>query len=135
MSALAAVGFCLRAWLLRLALPIVADGRTQSSATMWRLLVALALTVCRSASEPWDTYMLSPGADRIQHPQHWLAHAAVPPQPNSTTPPPPSAPLPIRLSGRGDSIMFDWGQETGGFTILAFGDASDTAQSVSLAYR
>ena len=74
--------------------------------------------------------MLSPGADRIQRPQHWVAHAAVPPQPNSTAP----ARLPVRLTGKGDSIMFDWGQETGGFTILAFGDVSDAAQSVSLAY-
>jgi hypothetical protein len=30
--------------------------------------------------------------------------------------------------------LFDFGQEVGGFTVLAFGAASDAAQSVSLAY-
>jgi hypothetical protein len=52
----------------------------------------------------------------------------------SAAPPPPAPPLPVRLQGKGMSLMFDWGQETGGFSTLNFGDASDSSQSVSLAY-
>ena len=54
--------------------------------------------------------------------------------PATPTPAPAPAALPIKLSGKGDSIMFDWGQETGGFTTLNFGATSDAQQSISLAY-
>eukprot|EP00937_MAST-01D_sp_MAST-1D-sp2_P005346 g5346.t1 len=47
----------------------------------------------------------------------------------------PQAPaLPARLQGNGASLLFDFGQNTGGFTTLTFAGASDAAQSVSLAY-
>lgn len=49
-------------------------------------------------------------------------------------PPPPQPALPIRLKGKGTSLIFDWGQETGGFTTLRFGDSSDSSQSLSMAY-
>jgi hypothetical protein len=49
-------------------------------------------------------------------------------------PSPTPVALPIKLSGKGDSVIFDWGQETGGFTTLNFGATSDAKQSISLAY-
>ena len=49
------------------------------------------------------------------------------------TPPKPQ-PLPLKLSGKGDGVIFDWGHETGGFTTLSFGATSDDQQTVSLAY-
>jgi hypothetical protein len=38
----------------------------------------------------------------------------------STGPPNPPPTLPVTLSGKGDSIMFDWGQETGESFVLHF---------------
>ena len=97
------------------------------------LLVGVALA---GAANPWDKYMLAPGPDRTQRPVKWRATAAgmTPTQPTAGSQPWPPVPLPVRLSGKGASLMFDWGQETGGFTTLAFGTASDATQSLSLAY-
>jgi hypothetical protein len=96
----------------------------------------LACVVANPAANPWDKYMLAPGPDRTQRPVAWRRTAAggTPAQPSAGGAPWPAQPLPVRLSGAGDSLMFDWGQETGGFTTLFFGGASDAAQSVSLAY-
>ena len=98
-------------------------------------MMTLAMLLVPSAT--WDKYMLSPGANRTVLPRRWfLTHAgAVPPQPSSgTRNQSPSPSLPVRLQGKGASLTFDWGQETGGFTTLRFGGASDAGQSVSLAY-
>jgi hypothetical protein len=40
----------------------------------------------------------------------------------------------VRLQGAGAGVVFDFGQEVGGFTTLHFGNTSDAAQTVSLAY-
>ena len=102
---------------------------------MTQQMTTLAILLVPSA--PWDMYMLSPGANRTVLPRRWfLSQAgALPPQPSlGTQNRSPSLPLPIRLKGKGASLIFDWGQETGGFTTLQFGSASDADQSVSLAY-
>lgn len=48
--------------------------------------------------------------------------------------PPSSPPLPVRLQGKGDGIIFDFGKEVGGLTTLRFGATSNASQSVSIAY-
>ena len=53
---------------------------------------------------------------------------------NAPPSPSPSPALPVRLQGAGAGVVFDFGQEVGGFTTLHFGNTSDAAQTVSLAY-
>ena len=84
----------------------------------------------RGGLSPLDQALGDPCPGVVKKLSVQLSCSSPPPPP--TPAPPPS--LPIRLSGKGDQLLFDWGRETGGFTTLSFGGASDAAQSVSLAY-
>lgn len=110
-----------------------------SNTTAYIASLCVGKHTCTIPSDPTVRNTLSPLDQALGDPCHeqaktlsvQLACKAGPPTP---TPHPTPQALPIRLSHKGDSVMFDWGKETGGFTTLNFGATSDKLQSVSLAY-
>lgn len=101
---------------------------------MLRLLPIVLSLGLAAATDPWDKYMLSPGKARTLSPRtyHLIpAGSSPPPASNSTAPMPP---LPVRLSGKGDAVLFDFGKEVGGITTIDFGATSSANEVVALAY-
>jgi len=81
-----------------------------------------------TADQPWDKYQFAP-ANRTFNARSMSTICG--------PAPPLSAPSPsaqAKLSGVGNSITFDYGQEVGGISHFSFGSTSDASQTVNVAY-
>ncbi|SEF68124.1 alpha-L-rhamnosidase [Actinacidiphila yanglinensis] len=113
------------------AVPEAAPGAAPAAAASAAAAGGKASAGRAAPSGPWDAFKLSP-ASRTVTPV--AVHATTGSVANSGDLVRKSGSAATRLSEAGSSVTLDFGQETGGYVTLTFGDTSDADQRVGLTY-
>lgn len=99
-----------------------------SNTTAWVESLCVGKSSCTIPEDPTVRNTNSPLVQALGDPCHniekQLAVQLFGCKPTPPAPPTPPPTLPVRLSGKGDSIMFDWGQETGAMLIKCVSSAA-----------